>query len=178
MRHNFLPFTFESQNELHPSIFYGIQFLADFGVYKSGEKFQALHCYTGSSAANGIGYITTEDGRRQDWDIVPTSLPYGHNHLKPCPFCGSDIVGELTKSSIPTEKLGVVGCSVCGCSGPRNYDVHEFVPKWNQRYAEDLEKAALIEENKSLRHELFQLIEEKFSKISIDKALAVLNKEL
>lgn len=53
--------------------------------------------------------------------------------LRPCPFCGSGLVGPLAESSCPGDRLGVVGCGVCGASGPSLFDAGELVARWNAR---------------------------------------------
>ena len=52
----------------------------------------------------------------------------------PCPFCGSRLVGALQESTVPTDKLGVVGCGVCGAQGPSHSDdLDELTRLWNKR---------------------------------------------
>lgn len=51
----------------------------------------------------------------------------------PCPFCGSKVVGALLESTKPGDTLGVVGCGVCGASGPSLFDKDELTARWNQR---------------------------------------------
>lgn len=53
--------------------------------------------------------------------------------LKPCPFCGSSIVGVIEESDRPGDVLGVVSCGCCGASGPSLCEPEEMVPRWNQR---------------------------------------------
>ena len=53
--------------------------------------------------------------------------------LKPCPFCGSTIVGELLESTEVKAKLGRVGCGVCGAEGPCLCEPSEYTDQWNRR---------------------------------------------
>ena len=51
--------------------------------------------------------------------------------LKPCPFCGGELVNS--EGNVQSNK-GVVNCCDCGCSGPHPaYDSQERVIAWNTR---------------------------------------------
>lgn len=72
----------------------------------------------------------------EDGDCEPiVAVVQPSDDLLPCPFCGSSIVGPLLGSSIDTDKLGVVGCGLCGANGPWLFDAHELIGRWNQRHA-------------------------------------------
>jgi Lar family restriction alleviation protein len=76
---------------------------------------------TQCKGCNGTGKVEATT----DTDLV---------HLLPCPFCGSTIVGPLTESTDPRDRLGVIGCGVCGCSGPSLWDTpEELIRHWNER---------------------------------------------
>lgn len=55
--------------------------------------------------------------------------------LLPCPFCGSKIVGRLLESTDANDKLGIVGCGVCGACGPSLFEGDELIIQWNARPA-------------------------------------------
>lgn len=55
------------------------------------------------------------------------------DEFKPCPFCGSKIVGALQESTRQGDILDSINCGVCGACGPVNFEPHEFRDQWNAR---------------------------------------------
>ena len=59
--------------------------------------------------------------------------------LKPCPFCGSKIVGVADRdflSASPSHSgisVDVAVCGVCGACGPMAESTEEAIAVWNQR---------------------------------------------
>lgn len=79
--------------------------------------------------------------------------------LRPCPFCGSSIVGELAESSYPHDRLGVVFCGVCGCHGPSLYEPGQFVGEWNRRAVDTHDFDTLQERHHRLQAAVLLLLE-------------------
>ncbi len=69
MRHNFLPFVYETHDHLG---FYNVQFVQDFGTYKKDEKVLKLEVAYGTPNSNGVGYMCG-NGKKQDFDVTPTA---------------------------------------------------------------------------------------------------------
>lgn len=69
--------------------------------------------------------------------------------LKPCPFCGSEMI-ELNKLVIVNTWCAI--CVNCGCTGPGEHETANQVARaWNMRYAFKTKSAALY--GKSVRGE-------------------------
>jgi transcription elongation factor Elf1 len=87
------------------------------------------------------------------------------SEFRPCPFCGSSLVGALTEAQVrdpatngmvpdPHAKLGVVGCGVCGAEGPSLCDTpEEMAAGWNRRATDEAAVDALREEKRRLIQE-------------------------
>lgn len=56
-------------------------------------------------------------------------------NLKPCPFCGSDMVAFLPDEEQPYDHttLGFIYCSGCGFSSDSYYSEAQAAEKWNRR---------------------------------------------
>lgn len=55
-----------------------------------------------------------------------TAAWQGAEEFRPCPFCGSRLVGAV-------DSIGVVECGVCGASGPCLCDIDQCTERWNTR---------------------------------------------